>query len=221
MNSFQELKEYQRTHRLRWNQNISLRIHRALSWLKKAEREREENDLDGEFIALWIAFNAAYANNYADEIRANERQTFQQFVERLVNYDTEKELYNIIWQHYPAAIRSFMDNRYVFQPFWDAINGRTEADSWKEPFNAAKRRAHQALAHQETAVSLSILLERMYTLRNQLIHGGATYAGNLNREQLKNACGILGLIVPVVIKLMMYNATDVWAEASYFELAGE
>ena len=39
--------------------SLTLRIHRALSWLNRAE---QAEDVDGRFIFLWIAFNAAYAS---------------------------------------------------------------------------------------------------------------------------------------------------------------
>jgi len=38
--------------------DLNLRLHRALSWLKRAEMAEDD---DGRFIFLWIAFNAAYA----------------------------------------------------------------------------------------------------------------------------------------------------------------
>ena len=43
--------------------NLTLRIHRALSWLHRAE---QSEDMDGKFIFLWIAFNAAYAQELDD-----------------------------------------------------------------------------------------------------------------------------------------------------------
>ena len=33
---------------------------------------------------------------------------------------------------------------------------------------------------------LSIVLSRIYTLRNQLVHGGATWDSSVNREQLRD-----------------------------------
>ena len=44
---------------------LSLRLHRALSWLNRAEQLAD--DPDSQFIFLWIAFNAAYALGYAQE----------------------------------------------------------------------------------------------------------------------------------------------------------
>lgn len=215
--SFESLKTFQRGHRDKWGQGINLRIHRALSWLKKAEFERQNEDIDGEFIALWISFNAAYASEYNTNIQKSEREAYRDFFDRVINSDDDKRLYNVIWEQYPTAIRSLMNNPYVFQPYWDYVNQQTTDNSWKGSFESAKRRANQALAEQDTVTSTSILMDRMYTLRNQVIHGGATYQGGMNREQLSDACRILGAIVPVVIDLLMQKGTEVWGDAVYFE----
>ena len=57
--NYEELKERHRAEREGYPPNLSLRVHRALSWLDRAEQLAE--DADGQFILLWIAFNAAYA----------------------------------------------------------------------------------------------------------------------------------------------------------------
>lgn len=54
--SFQEFKQRHRQERDAQHSNLRLRVHRALSWLDRAE---QADDLDGRFIFLWIAFNAA------------------------------------------------------------------------------------------------------------------------------------------------------------------
>ena len=216
IHSFQQLKAYQRAHREHWNKGLSLRVHRALSWLHKAEQERAKEDTDSEFIFLWIAFNAAYASQHSQESRTNESKVFFQFLERIVECDKEKQLYELIWSHYSGAIRALLDNHFVYQPFWDCINKVEPCDSWQSSFASAKRASHQALATQNVPLSLSLVLNRLYTLRNQLIHGGATWQGKLNREQLKNATAILRHIVPIVIDIMMKQGHEHWGSAVYF-----
>ena len=56
---YQSLKAIHRDIREGLPPNLSLRIHRALSWLNCAE---QANDNDSKFIFLWISFNAAYAH---------------------------------------------------------------------------------------------------------------------------------------------------------------
>ena len=54
---FTALKARHRAERDSQHPNLSLRVHRALSWLQRAEQLAD--DADGRFIFLWIAFNAA------------------------------------------------------------------------------------------------------------------------------------------------------------------
>ena len=61
MKTYNELKNRQRAERGNYPQNLSLRIHRALSWLQKSELC---DDDDSKFIFLWIAFNSAYAQEF-------------------------------------------------------------------------------------------------------------------------------------------------------------
>lgn len=44
---------------------LRIRIHRAISWLARAEREVDDHD--ARYIFLWIAFNAAYAHEFGFE----------------------------------------------------------------------------------------------------------------------------------------------------------
>mgnify|MGYP003610388203 FL=1 len=48
-------------------------MHRALSWLEKAE---QSDDLDSRFIFLWISFNAAYAKDLGSSLRSADKGSF-------------------------------------------------------------------------------------------------------------------------------------------------
>ena len=67
-------------------------------------------------------------------------------------------------------------------------------------------------AAQDTATVLFVLFDRLYTLRNQMVHGGATYNSSANREQLKDACKILGSILPVMLSIIQKNADKDWGK---------
>ena len=62
---------------------------------------------------------------------------------------------------------------------------------------------------------MEVVLERLYTLRNQLIHGGSTYNSKLNRTQLRDACNILQLLVPIIIDIMLENGEHDWGVIAY------
>lgn len=206
-----ELKTRQRNERDDWPDHLSLRVHRALSWLHRAEQCEDE---DGRFIFLWIAFNAAYANEMG-EYRFTESKVFGEFLQRLVRLDDGKRLAEVIWTQYPGPIRVLLDQRFVFQPFWDHLNGLESGKDWESRFDRARQGAHRALASHRTGDVLGIVFNRLYTLRNQLVHGGATWNSYVNRDQLRDANAIMGELVPIVIEIMMDNALEHWGEACY------
>jgi hypothetical protein len=207
------LKERQRAEREQHPTNLALRVHRALSWLDRAERSSD--DLDARFIFLWIAFNAAYANEIVDRDRAPEQRVFEHFLQKLVDLDKDDILYGLIWTEFSTSIRLLLDNRFVFQPFWDFHNGKNIEEEWQADFSKAKVAANRALAEHRTTAVLSTVLSRMYTLRNQLIHGGATWNSRVNRSQLRDCTAFLGKLVPFIIQLMMDNPNTLWGDACY------
>lgn len=207
------LKTRHRAERETWPPNLSLRVHRALSWLKRAEQE--EGDDDARFVFLWIAFNAAYANELHDRSGFNEQALFQSFLGRLVDSDREQRLYKLLWREFPTSVRMLIDNRYVYQPFWDFHNGKPGAEDWQAGFERSKAAAHHALGQQDTLKVLGIVFNRLYTLRNQIVHGGATWNGKVNRSQMNQGADLLGKLVPTVIWLMIERPEGVWGEACY------
>lgn len=62
---------------------------------------------------------------------------------------------------------------------------------------------------------LELVFQRIYTLRNQLEHGGATWNSQINRAQVKECAHLMGELVPVVIDVMLSRPEAVWGEACY------
>ena len=186
---------------------FTLRIHRALSWLKRAEAAGEDDDV--AFICLWIGFNAAYAQDLGEGggTAASERQTFRNFMADLCALDGDKALAKLVWQVFPGPIRVLLNNHYVFQPFWDAhSNPRSDGsipDHWREAFDEARQRVHRALGQQDTERVLYEVFVRLYTLRNQLMHGGATWNSTVNRAQVRDGRALLARVLPAMLGVMM------------------
>lgn len=209
---YQLLKERHRRERDSYPQALSLRVHRALSWLNKAE---QCEDYDSQFIFLWISFNAAYAQNFDYKQDFTERGLYQEFLGKIEHLDTSKKLSDIVWSQYSTSIRLILNNEFIFQAFWKFQSGAITEDEWKQEQPRAKAAANNALASGDTTTVLSILFSRLYTLRNQLLHGGATYNSQTNRNQLRDCTSLLSSIVPTIIELMMDGADQLWGDAIY------
>jgi hypothetical protein len=60
-----------------------------------------------------------------------------------------------------------------------------------------------------------VVFVQLLTLRNQLVHGGATWGGRVNRSQLADAVAIMEALLPRIIRLMMSQSQMPWVEPSY------
>ena len=76
-------------------------------------------------------------------------------------------------------------------------------------------RAHKLLAQGHTPELLALVFQRIYTLRNQLMHGGATWNSMVNRAQLQDCVNLMGKLVPVVIEIMLNSSDTIWGDACY------
>ncbi|HVN43466.1 MAG TPA: hypothetical protein VMT50_11830 [Steroidobacteraceae bacterium] len=213
---YERLKTRQRAEREGYPPNLGLRVHRALSWLSRAEQLAASDDTDGQFVFLWIAFNAAYATEIDERHRLSEQETFRTFLEKLVTLDAKQgRIEGLVWREFPGSIRLLLDNPYVFQDFWNFQNGTLPEAQWKANFERAKKSAAAALGRRDTVAVLSVVLSRIYTLRNQLIHGGATWGSSVNREQLRDCTRFMAKLVPLLIEIMMDHRDTLWGDACY------
>ena len=194
------------------HEHLALRVHRALSWLERAERETE--DPDAEFIFYWIAFNAAYAQDRPRSLDSTERNHFAEFFDTVLSLDSDQTIYNAIWERFSDSIRVLLDNRFVFQPFWNHHAGRGP-ENWEQLFENSKARVRKALAVRNTSIILSTLFDRLYVLRIQLMHGGASWGSSVNRDQVRDGARILAFLVPLFVALMMSHPDIDWAPPDY------
>ena len=183
---------------------LRLRIHRSLSWLIRSEQEAD--DPDTRFILQWIALNAAYAREFGRE--ETERDRARGFVETLVRLDANKRLHQALFQQFTGPIRTLIDNKFTFEPFWTAMRTHDSSGRWEESFANSKKAAFAAVMQGDTSKVLGIVFDRLYVLRNQLIHGGATWNSQINRAQVADGIAILGTLVPLVLSIMMEHPQD-------------
>lgn len=208
------LKTRQRAIRDGFPETMGLRAHRAISWIGRAEACGEDDD--ARFIFLWIAFNAAYADEREFQaIAPGERAAFADFFGRLVALDGDRRIYKAVWQRFSGPVRLLLENRYVFNPFWQHHNGIEGFEDWEERFKSSARSFTQAFQAGDTARVLSFVFDRLYVLRNQLVHGGATWNSGVNRAQVRDGAAILGFLMPVFVDLMMDNPGKDWGKPFY------
>ena len=219
--TFERLKEKQRANDYPFPSIPGLRSGRCLSWLGRAEQEmgKDHPDYDAAFIFYWIAFNAAYAEDRSEErLERRERwegDDFYEYFDKTVRLDVHENIHNVIRMRYWGRVVEFVKNKYLYQPFWHHHNGRPGYEEWESWFQDDVNSVDEALGQWDPQTVLSILFDRLYVLRNQLIHGGATWKSKANRRQVKEGAMIMAFLVPRFIELMMDSPDTDWGTAFY------
>ena len=229
------LKELQADMRGRWfdvykdtpRENLQLRVYRAARWVEQAEKAASD---DTAFIFYWIAFNAAYAEGRSSRSqRQQEQQRFRWYFCAIVNLDEDRAIQCTIKQELSNKVMDILGNQYLFQPFWNHVHhGEQKDKDWKREFEKDQEEVQDALdaitnrkgknigkesLEQSTVTILSKVFTRLYVFRNQLMHGGATPGGRLNRKQVEDGKAIMAYLLPQFISLMWTNIDLIAATA--------
>ena len=189
------------------------RMRRALRWLYRAIREVDREDSDVAFILYWIAFNAAYADAVSWK-STTTKERIERYFETLTDLDESNAIDRALHEKFSGPVRVLLEDEYCFDRFWDHREGGSEED-WEPAFKAANRAAFAALLHGDSQKVLSILFERLYTLRNQLVHGGARWNSEVNRDAVEPATRIMAFLIPIFIEIMLDNSEADWGLPHY------
>ncbi len=189
-----------------------LRVHRAVSWIGRAE---QAEDADGRFLFLWIAFNALYAEDHEPDGWGSEREDQHRFFGRIASCRGASEVHDAIWTRYNEAILGLIRNRYAYYAFWKHRNGVPGFAKWQAHWERENARIQTTVMNQDTGDLLRMLFDRLYVVRNQLLHGGATWGGRLNRTQAEDGAAILGSLVPIFVNIIIHHPERHWGRPHY------
>ena len=196
------------------------RLRRADSWCQRSVEA--ECDMD-KFIFLWIAFNAAYGfelPRYGLDAQPGEREKYSGFCNEIVERDEEMRLQRILCDTFYGSVCTLLNNRFIYKPFWEGVWGRRKIRDWESRFARHNKEAQKYLDRGNVGRILEIVLERLYTLRNQIFHGGATYGTGWGKVQVRDGAAVMAAIVPAILDIMRTDIdrnpnTDVWGRVAY------
>ena len=208
------------------------RMRRAYAWIKRSKQDDTE-EIE-RFMFLWVAFNAAYGNEAA----------LRDFVDGKEGRKGERiPLLHGISREYcgTGCIRRLGKNRLGrvlrpdpgpaeqplrVPPFWKSVwDPKLERD-WERHFKSEKNRVRKALSTRDVLPILSVVFRRLYTLRNQIFHGGATYPSGFGHTQIRDGSRIMASLVPAIIDIMKQDLSrdsdsETWGKVAYPRINAE
>lgn len=206
--SVRELRRRWKPHKARLQQLDSthptnVRFHRACSWLQRAEMASGEQDVDFALIGQWIAFNSLYGQwDVCEREPLRDSTCWRAFLDRIVALDRDGCIEDMLVQHKPLVMSIFEDE-YLSRFFWEEPGEIRARKSKKAKFDARSWYVERAWM-----LILDRLVERIYLLRCQLVHGAATYNGSLNRTAIRRCSTMLGHLLSAVLSVWITCGAD-------------
>ena len=223
------------------------RLRRAKSWHKHSVEAEYDDD---KFLFLWIAFNAAYGlalldpNGRAGSAR-KEWDKLQGFLKNLIEEDTKWMIRNLLWGRKLSdrqgdgllygPVPRLLRNQYVYCYFWYYVHNRrehrfaAERGGWLKALREANDISMDHLCKSETFVAseevlyvLEQVFSRLYTLRNQMVHGGTTCGPEgKGREQIADGTTVMEALVPAILEILQTHIDEsdsnsgLWGPVAY------
>lgn len=184
--------------------NVMLRTRRAISWISYAEEQMDKGLYHTAFCFYWIAFNACYG---ADPL-TGERDEYKSYLREITKHDEQKNICHCILSEIHGDVEDLVGCRFAYEPFWrDGHLSQKEA-GWRKSFRRelAALRGEMKKGFDMNAVEvLSILFDRIYCVRNQVVHGSTTRERSTGGDQITYSAIILDRLIPIFVHLMLHN----------------
>jgi N-acetylglutamate synthase-like GNAT family acetyltransferase len=188
---------------IRPNHPTTVRVHRAFSWLARVEQIASGEDLDLALICRWVAFDSLYGqwDQKAGEPMP-DRDCWRRFMDRVLALDSDECVSRTLLDHKRLTL-ALLDDQYLSDHFWvqpsDGRSGRARR---------AKFEAQTWFLERRWAAILDHLIDRIYLMRCQLMHGAATFGGNLNRDSLRRCSTMLAHLVQATLLVIVDQGAD-------------
>jgi hypothetical protein len=191
-------------------QNWQIRVHRSLSWLKRAAEFRDDQP-EAQFLYLWISLNSLYSRwnattNQPDADGASRAAFLRQICE------VDKRAFADLLKRSRGLARKLLQNPYLSATFWrDPENPKAKGWATQDAsfYDRNLKEGHVCRVLEQA-------VDRLFVLRGQIVHGASTGGSRLNRSSLNYALKFLQVFVPLVVQVVIDNgANDEWPDLCY------
>ena len=197
------------------HRNWQVRVHRALSWLKRADQFTDEQP-EAHFLFLWIALNSLYSGwDPGTNAPGFDTQARDEFLRRVCEWD--KPLLAQMLKDSRGLVKKLLENPYLAASFWKQPD-HPQAKAWA---TVAASDLDRHLKNGEISIVLIQAMHRLFIFRGQLVHGASSGGSRLNRGSMKYCLWALQKFVPLLIHVVIeHGCHDDWPDLCYPPLSG-
>jgi len=189
----------------------NIRFHRAASWIQRAEGVTDESDLEFALISYWVAFNALYGQ--WDELShspVSDTECWRDFLDRMLEMDESNFVIKVLDEH-KGLVMAIYNDEYLSRYYWNQPCARQASKSKKVKYDA-----RTWFIKGDWKMILDRVVERIYLLRCQLVHGASTYNGKLNRTSIRYCATMMDHLLRAFLQVwIQHGADDDWGIMCY------
>jgi hypothetical protein len=190
---------------------LRIRMHRAFSWMDRVERMGPDAEPDDLLLFRWIALNSLYAT-WDEETRrpGGDREDLRNFLTRIEMFDRDHRLATMLGTHWKLLVK-IIEDPYLTRLFWEI-----SPDEGVRTALELGRRAAIWGDQGRVGRIMGELLDRIYFLRCQIMHGAATHGSGRNRRSVERCAEMLEHVLREMTLVMIdHGPGHDWGPAPY------
>jgi len=206
------------------DQGLLDRLQRADSWIQAAS-DLPPDRMHEAFIFLYIAFNCLYGRRKYEGDASQIEEDLDAFLAKvLAMHERDAQQGGKILTEALKACRGdgavLIRDRFLVNRYW---RGNQPAAALQPKLNKEAVGALEALADGDYREFLSLVFHRVSVLRNQVMHGCATYgARSYGRASLTKGLRVLRVLIPAFYHLARRYGHDLtWDPIPYPRLGSQ
>ena len=190
--------------------NWAIRLHRAISWLERAE-EVAPHCPEAEFLFLWIAFNSLYGSwDHAGDFPKADLATRPAFVRDVCGWSPGE--FRAFVERNRKHVQLLIASKHLTMRFWRSPDNPAAGEVAEE--DAGK--LDWSIGTGKVAQVLEWLTDRIHVLRSQIVHCASTAGSYLNREVFTEAAYLLRQLVPLCVQTALRQGREKkWSPLCY------
>ena len=189
-----ELEALYKSKRSKWDESHRIRVHRAISWMKNAEKYIDDPDVS--FMGALNAMNALWG-----QLGVNDRDAVEALADNLRGTSAEKEIKNLYGSREAQKwLGMLIGNKHLYWQYWRYLQGEMSEDEYKKKAQAYRSYAMRSVKDGKYLYLLKATMTQAVVLRSQVFHGFTSYESRDNRD-------IIALTAKMMRKLAIIVAT--------------
>ncbi len=204
-----QLEARYKQERKRWTEEHRIRVHRAVSWLKSADKYSDDPNI--AFFSTMNAANACWGG-----LMEKDPESIVRLGKNLEGTKAMKSVESIFRSADGSKwLTMLLENKHLYWQYWRYLEGEMDLSAFNQKAASSKQYAIKAIKTGKYAFLLKSSLMQCLALRGQVFHGFSTYDSKANKEALTLTAKVMRKITSALVLEMIQNPDKDWGRVPW------